>query len=196
MEKLLFFGDSITDSNRGRTNRLDIGDGYVRYIADVLPDVEIINRGINGERVRDLLIRLERDVLLEKPDLVTLFIGINDTWRKFEGDDGTYWEFERDYRYLIETMQAAGIKVIVVLPYLLETQDVLYTWRADLNLRIELIRNLAQEYRCPFIPLDTVMQSYTTCFSKRELAEDGVHPSDVGKGIIASTWLSYYQNLK
>lgn len=194
MKRLLFFGDSITDSHRDRTNRDDIGDGYVRYIGKSLKDVEIINRGISGERLRDLLVRFERDVLSEKPDVVTLFIGINDTWRRFEGDESTHWEFERDYRYLIERMQEAQIEVILVSPYLLETSDVFYTWRADLNPRISIIQNLALEYRCTFIPLDTIMQSYTSRFSKMELAYDGVHPTQKGKEVIAKSWLMYYEH--
>lgn len=197
MKKLLFFGDSITDSQRQYSNQCDLGDGYVKLIADDLADsAVVINRGINGQRVRDLLHRVEMDVILEQPDIVTLFIGINDTWRKFEsGEETTLDEFEREYRELIERMQAAGIQLILMSPYVLEITEAFATWRSDLNPKIKMIEQLACEYGCLFIPLDAMMQGYANVFGKATLAYDGVHPSEVGKKIIASTWLLYYHHL-
>lgn len=198
MKKLLFFGDSITDGQRNYMNRDDLGVGYVKRIAECLVHSEkVINRGVNGERMRELLARIEGDVLLEKPDVVTLFIGINDTWRKFDsGDETMLSEFEKGYRELIERMRDAGIFVILVSPYLLEIDDVFYTWRSDLDPKIAMIEQLAYEYGCLFIPLDSIMQGYANVFGKAELAYDGVHPSEKGKEIIATTWLSYYRNLE
>lgn len=196
MKKILFFGDSITDGNRDYKDKKSLGNGYVKYIADKTDDVTIINRGINGERVRDLLIRLEQDVLDERPDIVTIFIGINDTWRKFDdGDETTSELFYRDYSELIRRIQANGSRVILMSPYLLEIDEVFYTWREDLNPKIKIVEQLAKDYGCLFIPLDSIMQGYANLFGKKELAYDGVHPSEKGIEIIASTWLTYLKNM-
>ncbi|MGL4663210.1 MAG: SGNH/GDSL hydrolase family protein [Culicoidibacterales bacterium] len=196
MKKILFFGDSITDGNRDYKDKKSLGNGYVKYIADKTDDVTIINRGINGERVRDLLIRLEQDVLDERPDIVTIFIGINDTWRKFEDGEETISElFHRDYSQLIGRIQAKGSRVILMSPYLLEIDEVFYTWREDLNPKIKIVEQLAKDYGCLFIPLDSIMQGYANLFGKKDLAYDGVHPSEKGIEIIASTWLTYLKNM-
>lgn len=196
MKKILFFGDSITDGNRDYKDKKSLGNGYVKYIADKTDDVTIINRGINGERVRDLLIRLEQDVLDERPDIVTIFIGINDTWRKFEDGEETISElFHRDYSQLIGRIQAKGSRVILMSPYLLEIDEVFYTWREDLNPKIKIVEQLAKDYGCLFIPLDSIMQGYANLFDKKELAYDGVHPSEKGIEIIALTWLTYLKNM-
>jgi Lysophospholipase L1 and related esterases len=78
-QKLVCVGDSITEA----------ADGYVtvmaRMIAAVYPErgVRVVNRGVSGNRVRDMYARLERDVIAEQPDWVTVNVGVNDVWHGF-----------------------------------------------------------------------------------------------------------------
>ena len=84
--RVLFIGDSITDGDRSRTGDINhsLGDTYVRLIAsrygfDHPGDaVEFINRGINGHRITDLAPRWDDDCLKLRPDLLTVFVGVND----------------------------------------------------------------------------------------------------------------------
>ncbi len=81
--RIVLIGDSITDSGR-REDPEKLGFGYVRLIHDELlvmnPDkkIEILNKGIGGDRITDLQARWEEDVINEQPDYVSISIGIND----------------------------------------------------------------------------------------------------------------------
>ena len=51
-------------------------------------DCEVMNCGISGNRVVDLLARWKRDCLNLKPDVITILIGVNDVWHEFGNHDG------------------------------------------------------------------------------------------------------------
>ena len=88
--KIVFFGDSITDCERDRNDDKSLGNGYVKILADKLrplyPDTElqIINKGVSGNEVCDLLARVQRDVIDLQPDAVVIMIGINNALHKFK----------------------------------------------------------------------------------------------------------------
>ena len=92
--KILFQGDSITDSGRDRENDT-LGFGYVNYISAFFQSMypehgcTFINRGISGNRSSDLCERWTRDCIDLRPDVLSIMIGINDTWRKFDSNDPT-----------------------------------------------------------------------------------------------------------
>ena len=91
--KLLMIGDSITDCGRarpmGEAADNGLGDGYVALVdawlraAHPAWPVGIVNMGISGDTVRDLRARWQTDVLDQAPDWLSIFIGINDVWRRF-----------------------------------------------------------------------------------------------------------------
>jgi lysophospholipase L1-like esterase len=96
---VVFAGDSVTDCGR-RTDPEALGDGYVRDLwNDLRPQrPRIVNVGISGNRAVDLRERWATDVLAHEPDLVSVLIGINDTWRRYDEDDPTSTEeFEAAY---------------------------------------------------------------------------------------------------
>jgi lysophospholipase L1-like esterase len=67
---LVCFGDSITE---GR-----IGVSYVDKLRARLPDVRVINAGVNGDTVFHLLRRVEQAVIPHAPDAITILVGLND----------------------------------------------------------------------------------------------------------------------
>src|ERR1700754_764879 len=87
---IVFTGDSITDCDR-RTDPEGLGDGYVRLLAGSpeLAGFDVRNRGISGNRVLDLQERWENDVVAEQPAILSVLVGINETWRRYDSGDPT-----------------------------------------------------------------------------------------------------------
>jgi len=191
---IVFFGDSITDAGR-RTDPDGLGHGYVRMLVDELPEFRVINAGISGNRVVDLQARLDTDVLAHRPDVVSIMIGINDTWRRFDSDDPTSTEdYEAGYRDLLDRITATGARLVLVEPFLLPVTEAQATaWREDLDPRIAVVQRLGQEYGAVVVPLDGALTALARERGEEgnaELARDGVHPTPEGHAEIVRLWLA------
>ncbi|HEY0617932.1 MAG TPA: SGNH/GDSL hydrolase family protein [Kribbella sp.] len=184
---IVFAGDSVTDCGRRDDPEL-LGDGYVRNLFDDLGPQRprIVNVGISGNRAVDLEARWPTDVLAHRADLVSLLIGINDTWRRYDGDDPTSTEdFEASYRALLEPLQA---KLVLIEPFLLAVKDEQLTWREDLDPKIEVVRRLAAEYDAILVPADVEFTRQAALVGATTLADDGVHPTAAGHRLLADLW--------
>ncbi len=201
--KILFIGDSITDVNRNRNDDQDLGQGYPlllgAYLLNKYPtyDLQILNRGIGGDRIADLKNRWEEDCLELNPEIVSILIGINDVWHGM-GDEETLDEaalqqFEADYRWLLKMLaHRTDARVVLMEPYVLPYPKDRVHWRKHLDPRIQIIRHLANEYHAALVPLDGILntlgiengfQTYT--------GDDGVHPTLAGHAAIAEAWIHY-----
>lgn len=194
---IVFYGDSITDCNRSREQADDLGDGYVKRVADRLPErfpgrnLRIVNKGISGNRIYDLEGRLATDVLPLKPALVSILIGINDTWRAFDsGIASPAPEFQASYRRVIARILESGSKVLLMEPFLLPIPDDRRAWRTDLDARIAATRELAWEFHLDYIPLDGIFAAAAAATGHAHWLPDGVHPSPAGHDLIAEHWLN------
>ncbi|MDB1680075.1 MULTISPECIES: SGNH/GDSL hydrolase family protein [Enterococcus] len=203
-KRILFIGDSITDCGREYNDSKDLGNGYPLLVAKRLstqfPTIEfdVLNKGINGNKIADLRARFDTDCLDLEPDIVSILIGINDTWHNVNDPTTFATEqsmamFEEDYRYMIEKLLEKGIKQVVLMePFVLPEPLDRQTWRKDLDPKIQIIRRLAEEYHLVFVPLDGKLNALgiTQGFSKYT-GEDGVHPTLAGHEIIAQSWLEF-----
>ncbi|GAA1807899.1 hypothetical protein GCM10009682_32140 [Luedemannella flava] len=115
---VLFIGDSITDAGRDRANPDDLGHGYALIAAALFGarhpghGVRFGNRGIGGDRVRDLRKRWTEDCITLRPDVVSVMIGVNDTWRGFDSGDVTSTEdYENDYREILTATRVGHRRV-------------------------------------------------------------------------------------
>lgn len=189
-DTVVFFGDSVTDAGR-REDPEGLGRGYVCLLAAELTGVTVINAGIGGNRTVDLQARLDDDVLAHRPDVVSILIGINDTWRRFDRDDPTSTEaYEQSYRDLLGRIAAAGARVILLEPFVVPvTDDQAGIWREDLDPRIEVVHRLGAEFDAPVVPLDGELNKLAAEVGSAALAGDGVHPTDRGHAEIARLWL-------
>lgn len=186
--RILFQGDSITDADRNRADYHDLGQGYPKYAAkylrEMFPDkeLEFIDLGISGDQTRNLLDRKQTDFIDIKPDIVSIMIGINDTWHRAETRDWLpHEEFERNYRELLEAItNKTDAKIVIIEPFLLPAPDKTF-FREDLDPKIHIVRRLAREYADMFIPLDGLLASYWVSEDYRIFSEDGVHPT-YGRG--------------
>ena len=186
----LFIGDSVTDC--GRLAEPPFGDGYVFNIAQSgRLSGEIINVGTGGHRLIDLENRWNTDVLAHKPTLVSVAIGINDTWRRYDDFDLTTAEdFEDRYRRLLIATKAQGNPDLVLCePFLLAVREEMNHWREDLNPKIAVVHKMAAEFGAKLVPFDQRFNDLAQEMSTSELAEDGIHPSRLGHQIMADLWL-------
>ncbi len=198
---MLFQGDSITDCDRNRSDPLDLGRGYAMMAASwfmaLYPqlNVKFLNRGVSGDRTKDLLQRWEKDCLALKPDVVSILVGINNTWRRYDSNDPTPVEqFEEEYRRLLElTRRNLNARIMLCEPFLLSVSAQSAAMREDLDPKIEVIRKLSEEFQVGLVPLDRIFRDACGRQQPAYWAPDGVHPSLAGHALIAGAWLQHVE---
>ncbi|NMA47533.1 MAG: SGNH/GDSL hydrolase family protein [Lentisphaerae bacterium] len=194
---VLFQGDSVTDCGRSRENDMMLGGGYAAQIAArftaAYPEkgVRFLNRGISGNRSKDLVARWQQDCIDLKPDWVSILIGINDTWRRYDREDPTSVE---DYaancrEFLRLTRENTKARIILLEPFVLPYPEDRKAWRVDLDPKINALRLLALEFKAIYVPLDGIMAAAACRACPALWAADGVHPTQAGHALIARHWL-------
>lgn len=191
--KIVFFGDSITDGDRDRADINSLGNGYVKILADKLrpiypdTDIELINKGVLGDEVCDLLARVQKDVIDLNPDAVVIMVGINNTVHKFKyGKELDFKQFERDLKQLLTLLKDAGITVIFLEPFLLPAPDKL-RMRKLFEEELEIIDRVASEISDEFVAYDEMFNGLAVSIPYTEYSQDGVHPTHRGSRLIADT---------
>jgi len=195
---VLFQGDSVTDCGRSRENDTMLGGGYAAQIAArftaAYPEkgVRFLNRGISGNRSKDLVARWQLDCIDLKPDWVSILIGINDTWRRYDRDDPTGVEaYTANCRELLRlTRENTKARIILLEPFVLPYPEDRKAWRADLDLKINALRLLALEFKAIYVPLDGLLAAAACRACPAQWAADGVHPTPAGHALIARHWLT------
>ena len=193
--KILFQGDSITDAGRDRSDPHELGNGYPLYAAKFIreehpeTDFEFINLGISGDQTKDLVERLQSDFIEINPDIISIHIGVNDTWHHAENRD---WldnsVFEAQYRKVLsEIKEKTNAKILIIEQFLLPVSDKLY-FREDLNGKIDITRSLAREFADYYIPLDGIMAKACVGEDMYHWSADGVHPNDNGSEFIGRVY--------
>lgn len=196
-DHMLFYGDSITDCGQGEGVNDGLGWGYVAIAAGIVmarhPQLNLrcSNKGVSGNVVFDLERRLKADVLAIKPTVVSILIGINDTWRRYDSNTvSDIPAFEDSYRRILATLrQELSARLVICEPFLLPIPEDRAAWREDLDPRIAAVRNLATDFGATYVPLDGI---FAAAACKREMnywAPDGIHPTPAGHGLIAEAWL-------
>lgn len=191
--RVLFTGDSVTDCGRSDSPDGRLGSGYVRAIAqsDEGRLVSVSNTGVSGNRVVDLLARWQADVIDRAPDILSILVGINDTWRRYDSDDPTRVEdYEAGYRELLDAAVAGGGALVLVEPFLIPVVKAQRAWREDLDPKIEVVHRLAAEYGATLVPADFEMNRQAEGVGASVLAADGVHPTPLGHERLAALWLA------
>ncbi|WP_406385688.1 SGNH/GDSL hydrolase family protein [Streptomyces sp. NBC_01618] len=203
-DTLLFIGDSITDAGRDRTDSASLGSGYVHEIARTLrartgtgAGPAVVNKGISGNRVYDLESRWTTDVIDLRPTVVTVKIGINDTWRRYDrGLISPVDEFEACLnRLLAETARTLSARLVVITPFLLPVTPDQEGWYEDLSPRTDAVLRAARGNAAHVVRADLALRRAAEEREAAELAPDGVHPSPLGHRLIADAWLAAADSL-
>lgn len=197
---VLFQGDSVTDCDRNRSHfcmtMSKYGNGYPRLFKEMYDilfpnnSVKFVNRGVSGNRVRDLLDRYDEDFKAVKPDFVSIMIGINDTWRGYDSDEFcTPERFEKEYDQLLSKIKAdlPDAKIMIVEQFAFTSHPDRLGWNDDLDPKRAITKKLADKYADYFIPMYDIMTDIDkNGFEMSELSADGVHPAPTGHALIAS----------
>ena len=199
--KILFQGDSITDAFRKPEEinpAFQLGNGYAFLVAARLgarhPErrFEFINRGVSGHTVQDVEKRWQADCLDYHPDLLSLFIGVNNIIRRQNGsNDIPDAEVLASYCRMLEQLRTQNPKIRFLLmePFLIEAGEVTQAWKADLRPIQEGIAAIASEIDAPLIPLQSLFDKALALAPAACWAYDGIHATHAGFQLIADAWL-------
>lgn len=199
--KILFFGDSITDAGRDRSDASNgrFGAGYVAQVAGRLfersyTDYEVINRGISGNRIVDLYARAKEDLWNLEPDVVSILIGVNDVWHELSRRSGVELDrFEKVYRLLLEEtfIRLPGARILLCEPFILHgaATDADFAGFSAVEEYASVVARLAGEYKLGFVPLQRAFSSAAEKCGAETLLADGVHPTVQGSVLLAREWL-------
>jgi len=199
--RVLFIGDSITDAGRDRTDGASLGAGYAFIAAARFAaahpghGVTFLNRGIGGDRVSELSVRWDADCLALRPAVVSIMIGINDTWRRYDAGDPTSTEdYEQGYRELLtQVRDQLGADLLLIEPFLVPVTEAQWTWREDLDPRIVVVRRLAAEFGATLLATDGLFAQATAGSDPFVWVRDGVHLTAAGAALLAEAWLGLVQ---
>jgi len=201
-KKVVFFGDSITEYG------IRPG-GYITHIRRILreeakeDEYELTGEGVAGDKVYDLYLRIEADILSKGADVVVIFVGVNDVGHKFSTLTGTDIQtFETFYTAIINKLIAASIKVVLCTPCVIgERTDLISEVDTELNAFSDIIRNLADEFYLPIVDLRHAFLSYNAVnnYENKEfgiLTYDKVHLNEAGNQLVASEMWKVLKELK
>jgi len=189
--KVIFFGDSITEAG------VKAG-GYIVRVDSMCKaegksnSYEFVGAGISGNKVYDLYLRMEDDVLVKNPDIVIIYIGVNDVWHKSSFGTGTDADkFEKFYQAIINRLKAKNIKIALCTPAAIgEKTDFSNQQDGDLNKYSNIIRSIAAKNNLPLIDLRKLFLDYNLKNNSENkdrgiLTTDGVHLNATGNQFVA-----------
>ena len=190
-QRIVFFGDSITQ--QGARN-----GGYIVRLKEMIKQkgledqYELIGAGISGNKIYDLYLRMDSDVLAKNPSTVLIWIGVNDVWHKRTSGTGTDADkFAKFYNAIINKLQARNIKVVICTPACIgEKTDFSNEQDGDLNKYSNIIRDIARKNNCGLIDLRKIFLAYDLANNPDNkpdsvLTRDGVHLNDKGNQLVA-----------
>lgn len=196
--RLLLIGDSVTDCGRARPvggpDPAGLGDGYVRLLHERLarsrPGWRLLNLGVSGDTVRHLAARWRRDVLELAPDWLSVCIGINDVWRRFDATEDPLAavpmdEFERVYDDLVGAVRPSLAGLVLVTPFHVQ-QDRDDPMRVAMDQCGHAVKRLARRHEALLVDAQAIFDRACAATPALELAADRIHPTLAGHALLAA----------
>lgn len=189
-ETIVFLGDSITAQGAGEKGYVTL---FRQAIEKARPDskIKVIGAGIGGHKVPNLEARLDKDVLAHKPNVVVIYIGINDVWHSTKGQGTEIGAYETGLRSLIKRCNDAGARVVLATPSVIdEKTDGSNPLDKMLDEYSAVSRKVAMESGATLLDLRSAfianLKEYNTANEpKGILTGDGVHLNDAGNRFVA-----------
>jgi lysophospholipase L1-like esterase len=139
---------------------------------------------------------MDDDVMAQNPDVVVIWVGVNDVWHKTMYGTGTDADkFEKFYSAIINKLLDKHIRVILCTPAVIgERNDFTNQQDGDLNAYSQIIRNLAQKYKCGLVDLREIFHNYELKNNPGNkdrgiLTQDRVHLNEDGNQLVADKML-------
>ena len=204
--KIIFLGDSITEQGES------FDDGFISLLRQNLSqeEFELVGKGIGGHKVSNLLTRYKADVIDLNPDIVFIYIGINDVWHKYDFGTGSDIDlYERGLRTIISDIKSLGSKIVLCTPTVIgentgdfelgnQFKDVetMEKMNGDLDKFSEVVRKLSHEYETELLDLRKIFMDYLAENNINNdaagiLTTDGVHLNEQGNKLIADQMIKF-----
>jgi len=171
------FGDSITEGYNAKDQ-----NGWVEMLKEELKDFEVNNLGVNGDCTKRVLKRFLTENKNQKPDVILISIGTNDSaYTNFKNNPTvSLEEFEANLQKIIKKGREFTKDIIFVGLGTIEEKKLMPTpWISTLyydNENIKKynskIKEICEKNSLLFIDMDGVLEL-------KDL-EDGLHPNDKG----------------
>lgn len=157
-------------------------ESWVARVEEAL-GIKISNRGVCGDTLVDMLVRLERDVLALKPEYCLVMGGTNDVYQvRYRWQDSCRAMYE-----IVQHLRQAGIMPVLGLPLPVEEEEI----QARLDELLAWQRDFCQEAGIPLIDFDMAFRQQRGS----GLLPDGVHPSREGYRLMAEVALGVLRPL-
>ena len=204
--KIIFLGDSITEQGES------FDDGFISLLRQNLSqeEFELVGKGIGGHKVSNLLTRYKADVIDLNPDIVFIYIGINDVWHKYDFGTGSDIDlYEKGLRTIISDIKSLGSKIVLCTPtvigentgdFVLGNQfkdvETMEKMNGDLDTFSEVVRKLSNEYETELLDLRKIFMDYLAENNINNdaagiLTTDGVHLNKQGNKLIADQMIKF-----
>lgn len=206
---LILAGDSVTDAGRlmpegeGLSSCNNWGTGYVNLVGGYLgaeyPElrIRVINQGTSGNQSQDLLRRWDADVLAKKPTWVTILIGINDVWRKFDSPwihetHGDAQEYEKNLKSIVEKTLPVTPNIVLMTPYMIENnpQDAM---RQEMQRFSDVCKTVAAQYGLSCLDLQAEVDRLLETTHPMHYGWDRIHPNIIGHTMISNLLLRFFE---
>ena len=218
--KIVFLGDSITEAGvYDKKVRVEYNGelvypdytGFITFLSQSVPEkTELVGKGISGDKVSDLLTRYKKDVIDLDPDIVFIYIGINDVWHKYDFGTGSDIDlYEKGLRAIISDINSLGSKIVLCTPTVIgentgdfelgnQFKDVetMEKMNGDLDTFSDVVRKLSNEYETELLDLRKIFMDYLAENNINNdaagiLTTDGVHLNKQGNKLIANQMIKF-----
>jgi len=198
-DRIIFFGDSLTELAGKEEPKEHVTKGYVRIVRETLEEthkdlkLNIDWVATGGHTVPDLLKRVDKDVIARKPTIVVIQIGCNDA-RRIPAD-----LFRSSLEELIDKLQAAKIQVIQCT---LTSVGEKYDGTNDADAKLEEFAAIEREVaKSKNVPINDLRQAFVAHWKEHNpdnkpsgiLTYDGNHFTDAGHQFVAEQMLKKFK---
>lgn len=193
-ERIVFMGDANTQAGEQPNGFLSLLKADLAKMPQ-FKKVQILGSGVKGNKVPDLEDRLDNDVIILKPTLVVLYIGVNDVWHEKSGRGTKKDVYEEGLRRIIKRITAAGARVILCTPGCMgEKVDGTNLNDEMLEVYCAITRKVATDTKSQLLDLRKLFLEFLRAKNIHNndsgvLTTDGVHLTDLGNRFLGQKML-------
>ena len=193
--KVLFLGDSITDVKFNRRQRFSIKGKNIyalqlkKRFKQRSPAIKVEIKGIASNRTYHVYDRLTADCINLKPDVIIMLIGVNDAWENYvpENYPPLVRPMEPHIREIYRRLRTElpETQILYLMPFMIDTVKEKLPFHKTLDEFREVLQAIALENGASVLDMQAVFNEAQKTSAPKDLAVDGIHPTDLGHRIMA-----------